>query len=92
MSQKIKQFSKYYVNYMSWIVNIGQSMHYIQAYKIFKTQSAEDISLLSYSICLILLLHWLGYGVLIKDRVIIIAETLGIIGAILVITGTLLYS
>ena len=78
--------------YMSWVVNLGQSMHYIQAWKIFTTKSAEDISLIAYIICLVLLIHWLIYGIVIKDKVIILAETLGVIGAILVIFGTVLYS
>ena len=78
--------------YMSWVFNLGQSMHYIQAWKIFATKSAEDISLIAYIICLILLIHWLIYGIVTKDKVIIIAETLGIIGAILVISGTIFYS
>jgi len=77
---------------MSWIVNLGQSMHYIQAWKIYTTRSAEDISLVAYIICLILLIHWLVYGIVIKDRVIIMAETLGVIGSMLVITGTIIYS
>lgn len=78
--------------YMSWVVNLGQSMHYIQAWKIFTTKSAEDISLTAYIICLILLIHWLIYGIVTKDKVIITAETLGIIGTTLVITGTIIYS
>ena len=78
--------------YMSWVANLGQSMHYIQAWKIFTTKSAEDISLIAYIICLVLLIHWLIYGVVIKDKVIILAETLGVIGAILVIFGTVIYS
>ena len=77
---------------MSWVVNIGQSMHYIQAWKIFANKSAEDISQAAYVICLVLLLHWLVYGILIKDKVIIAAETLGIIGVILVLYGSILYS
>jgi MtN3 and saliva related transmembrane protein len=77
--------------YMSWVVNLGQSMHYIQAWKIFTTKSAEDISLTAYIICLILLIHWLIYGIITKDKVIITAETLGIIGTTLVIAGTIIY-
>ena len=83
---------KLFTLYMSWVVNLGQSMHYIQAWKIFTTESAEDISLIAYIICLILLIHWLIYGIITKDKVIITAETLGIIGATLVITGTIIYS
>lgn len=78
--------------YMSWVVNIGQSMHYIQAWKIFTTKSAEDISLIAYIICLILLIHWLIYGIITRDKVIITAETIGIIGTTLVIIGTIIYS
>ena len=77
---------------MSWVVNLGQSMHYIQAWKIFTTKSAEDISLTAYIICLILLIHWLIYGIITKDKVIITAETLGIIDTTLVIAGTIIYS
>lgn len=77
---------------MSWILTLGQSMHYVQAWKIFTTKSSEDISLTAYIICFILVTHWLIYGFIIKDKVIIIAETLGVIGVALVIYGTLLYS
>lgn len=83
---------KIFKTYIMIIANIGQSMHFIQAWKIFSTQSAEDISLLAYTICLILLLHWLAYGIFIKDRLIMTAETLGIIGSSLVIAGTIMYS
>ena len=83
---------KIFKAYIAIITNIGQSMHFIQAWKIFSTKSAEDISLLAYIICLVLLTHWLAYGIFIKDKLIITAETLGIIGASLVITGTLMYS
>ena len=83
---------KAFALYMSWVANLGQVMHYIQAWKIFITHSAEDISLVAYCICLFLLVNWLLYGLVIQDRVIIFAETFGIIGASLVITGALLYS
>ena len=79
-------------NYMSWVMRIGQSVHYIQAWKIFTNKSAVDISLLAYSICVLLLLHWLIYGFMVKDRVIIIAESLGLVGSILVIIGILIYA
>ena len=78
--------------YMSWILSLGQSMHYVQAWKIFTTKSSEDVSLMAYIICFILVTHWLIYGFIIKDKVIIIAETIGVIGVSLVIYGTLLYS
>ena len=78
--------------YMSWIVVLGQSMHFIQAWKIYHTKSAEDVSATAYIICIILLIHWLCYGYLIKNRVLVIAEGLGLVGATLVLTGIFAYS
>ena len=89
---KVNNKRTIFTAYMSLVVNLGQSMHYIQAWKIYTTKSAEDISLVAYVICLILLIHWLVYGIVIKDRVIIMAETLGVIGSMLVIIGTIIYS
>jgi MtN3 and saliva related transmembrane protein len=79
-------------SYMSWVVVLGQSMHFIQAWKIYTTKSASDVSLTAYIICILLLIHWLGYGFLIKNRVLIVAEGLGLLGSILVIIGILIYS
>ena len=76
---------------MSWVVNLGQSMHYIQAYKIFYNKSAEDISMIAYIICLILLIHWLIYGIIEKDKIIIIAESFGVIGVLIILIGTIHY-
>ena len=78
--------------YMSWIVVLGQSMHFIQAWKIYHTKSAEDVSATAYIICIILLIHWLYYGYLTKNRVLVIAEGLGLVGATLVLTGIFVYS
>ncbi len=83
--------SNFFKTYMAWVVNLGQSMHYIQAYKIYTNRSSENISLTAYIIGLILLLHWLIYGIIIKDKVIISAETLGIIGVSLILLGTQIY-
>jgi uncharacterized protein with PQ loop repeat len=51
---------------MTSVIALGQSAHYIQAWKIFVTQSASDMSLLSYSIYFTLLLHAFGYSILIS--------------------------
>lgn len=40
----------FYVKYMVIIGTMGQVMHYIQAWKIFTTKSASDISLAAYVI------------------------------------------
>ena len=73
------------------IVNLGQAVHYIQAWKIFRTKSSEDISLAAYILTLVLIVHWLFYGIHIKNKVLVLAEFLGIFGCILVIFGIYLY-
>ena len=82
-------------NYYEWYMTIvgiaGQSMHYIQASKIFQTQSAGDISLLSYIICLFLLINWLIYGWRRRAKAMIYAESIGIIGVLGVLSGKFLY-
>jgi MtN3 and saliva related transmembrane protein len=93
MEKKSKLLTSDYYEYYIMIVGIlGQSMHYMQAYKIFSTQSAEDISLPAYLICLFLLINWLIYGVVKKAKALIYAEVLGIIGCSTIIIGTYLYN
>ena len=64
----------FYVKYMVIIGTIGQVMHYIQAWKIFTTKSASDISLAAYVISFFLLLNWMIYGVIISSKPLIYAE------------------
>lgn len=71
---------------------LGQSMHYLQAYKILSTQSAEDISLPAYLICLFLLINWLIYGIKKQAKALIYAEIIGILGCSTIIIGTIIYS
>ena len=59
---------------MTGVIALGQSAHYIQAWKIFVTQSASDMSLLSYSIYFTLLLHAFGYSILINKKLLMFAE------------------
>jgi len=70
---------------------IGQSTHYIQAWKIFSNKSAKDISLSAYSITAILLLHLIIYAIVKKDKIIFYTELLALIGTSLIILGTILY-
>ncbi|MCZ6902135.1 MAG: SemiSWEET family transporter [Rickettsia endosymbiont of Ixodes persulcatus] len=88
-----KSHISYYYEYYIMIVGIlGQSMHYIQAYKIFSTQSAEDISMPAYLICLFLLISWLIYGIIKKAKALIYAEILGMVGCSTIIIGTYIYN
>ena len=88
----MKEQTKHFISvYMTTVITIGQSAHYIQAWKIFSRQSASDISLLSYSICFVLLLHAFGYATLIKSKLLMIAEGVGLIGSGIVLTGVILF-
>ena len=78
--------------YMLWIVGLGQSMHFIQAWKIYRTKSAEDVSATAYIICIILLVHWLCYGFLIKNKILVMAEGIGLLGSLMVLLGIFIYS
>ena len=82
----------FYVKYMVIIGTMGQVMHYIQAWKIFTTKSASDISLAAYVISFFLLLNWMIYGVIISSKPLIYAEIMGLVGALTVIVGVIIYS
>lgn len=77
---------------MLLIAMLGQLLYYIQAWKIFYTKSAGDISLTAYAISLIALIHWVTYGFMIQDQIVIKSGSVGIIGAMIVVLGIMLYS
>jgi MtN3 and saliva related transmembrane protein len=83
---------KFYEKYMSFIGPIGNLMFFIQAYKIFNTQSAVSISILAFGISGVGLSSWLIYGFLLKNRPLILANLVGVAGTSLVLVGTLIYS
>ena len=89
-----KSFNKMsiYEKYVVIVGIAGQSMHYIQAYKIYSTKSADDISMLAYLICFFLLVNWMIYGFVKRAPALIIAEFVGIFGVIAIIIGTIFYS
>jgi MtN3 and saliva related transmembrane protein len=66
-------------------------MHFVQAWKIYTTKSAIDVSLLAYGISTVLLIHLLIYSLLIKNKVLILAEGLGLFGSVLVMIGIIIY-
>jgi MtN3 and saliva related transmembrane protein len=82
---------KYYEKYMFLIGILGQTLFYAQAFKIFTTGSAEDLSLCGFSLGLISVTSWLIYGLFLKNRVLIIANIFAVCGALFVVTGIFLY-
>lgn len=69
----------------------GNGFFYVQAYEIFRTQSAKDVSLFAFVVALWAVSSWLVYGVLLRNKVLIWANVVAVIGALLVVAGKLLY-
>lgn len=80
-----------YEKYMSFIGPATNLMFYLQAYKIFTYKSAGDFSISGFVISLIGLSSWLIYGLILKNKPLIIANVFGVIGVCLTLTGILLY-
>ena len=86
------KFLNYYEKYMIAAGVLGQMLFYIQGIKIFLTRSANDISIFGFSIGIISYVSWVVYGVLIKNRAILITNSIGLIGIIFASIGTIIHS
>ena len=80
-----------YARYM-FVVGIGGNLlFYLQAWEIFATQHARDVSLSAFLVGLWAVSSWFIYGLFQRDKVIIAANIVAIVGCALVITGKLIY-
>ncbi|MBP6218184.1 MAG: hypothetical protein KA436_06335 [Oligoflexales bacterium] len=86
MQRKI--FFRYY---MTGVGIFGQMAFFLQAYKTFKTESANDLSLGGVLISTFASVSWVAYGVSIKDRPLVLSNIVACFGTCMVITGILLY-
>ncbi len=91
-TNKKQKIIAYYDKYMVFAGILGQYLFYTQAYKIFTTKSANDLSLDGFLVVIIATLSWLVYGILHKKTPIILAQLVALVGMIMVIIGILLYS
>jgi MtN3 and saliva related transmembrane protein len=82
---------KFFKAYMIFIGIFGQLVFFAQAYKIYATRSASDVSLLGFSTGLLSVTSWLIYGVVIKDVPLVVANTVACVGALTVVVGILMY-
>jgi len=80
-----------YKKYMLLVAVAGNGIFYVQFGKILWDQSAKDVSLLAFCVSVWALSSWLIYGLFERDWVIIIANIVGVIGALLVVWGKLHY-
>ncbi len=86
-----EKFLNYYEKYMLVIGVLGQFLFYVQGFKIFTTRSAGDVSLTGFLLGLTSVTSWLIYGIMIKNRVLIIANAFAVVGALLVVAGILIH-
>lgn len=89
---RFDRFVKYYAKFMIIMGTIGQSVFYLQAYKIFIQKSAVNVSLEGFAISFFSLSGWLIYGLLIRDKVLVIVNIIGVAGAAAVILAILKFA
>lgn len=76
------------VTVMGIVMSLG---YYPQAWRIYKSKSAKDISLLTYTIFALGTTTWLLYGLYLGDMVIILSFLMGVIGSFLVLSLAIYY-
>ncbi len=80
-------------DYLIYIASIlGPIMTVPQAYTIWSSKSADDVSLITWVTYTILSLVWLLYGILHKERPIIVLNILLLVVNTAVVLGVLVYS
>ena len=77
--------------YMTIVGPMGNLMFYVQGYEIFYSRSAAAVSLSGFMISVFGLSSWLIYGIYLKNTPLIVANAVGVVGAILVVSGILRY-
>ncbi len=82
---------KFFKIYMVFIGIFGQLVFFAQAYKIFTTHHAGDVSLFGFCTGLVSVTSWLIYGIFIKDTPLVIANSVAVLGALLVVIGIFIY-
>jgi MtN3 and saliva related transmembrane protein len=82
----------YYEKYMLAMGILGQLLFYTQGVKIFVTKSANDVSITGFLLGLVSVSSWLIYGILIKNKVLILSNIFAVVGALFVIAGIYIYA
>ncbi len=91
LSMKAKALA-YYEKYMLLMGILGQMLFYIQGFKILMTESAAGVSLGAFYIGLVSSSSWLLYGFLLNNRPLVLSNLVGVLGAVFVIVGIVVYS
>ena len=82
-----------YLAYLGYFAGFCTTIAFVpQVYKIWKTKSAKDISLVMFIIFLIGVFCWLIYGIFINAMPLIIANFVTLILAFIILIGKIKYS
>jgi len=76
---------------MIFIGVFGQLLFFAQAYKIFTTQHAKDVSAIGFIAGLVSVTSWLVYGVILRDKPLVIANVIAFLGALVTLVGIIIY-
>lgn len=85
-------FKELYKKYMIVVGVLGQFVFYGQFYNIMVNKSAQDVSLMGFIAGLISVSSWLAYGIMQKDKPLIVANTVATVGALLTVGAILFYT
>lgn len=77
--------------YMVLVATGGNAFFYMQAWTIFETQSAKDVNVWAFVVATCTVASWFTYGIMLRDRIIIIANIIATIGSGAVVAGCLVY-
>jgi MtN3 and saliva related transmembrane protein len=83
---------KIYEKYMFFIGIAGQMVFYLQAYEIYSAKRAENVSLTAFLFGLLSVTSWLIYGIMIKNRPLIVANAFAVVGALAAVIGIISFS
>jgi MtN3 and saliva related transmembrane protein len=82
---------KWYKTYMILVGIFGQLLFFSEFVTILQNQSSQNVSLFGFICSLIAIFSWLVYGFLMKDKVLIISNIAGTVGATLTVAAILVY-
>lgn len=81
----------WYKKYMFVVGTFGQFVFYSQFFSIIQNKSAENVSLFGFTCGLASVSSWLIYGIMLRDKPLIVANSVATVGALLVVVAIFMY-
>jgi uncharacterized protein with PQ loop repeat len=72
-------------HYITCVAMFGNLLYYVQAYEIFKNQSASSVSWVGFTISTFSMSNWLAYGLIREVKPLVLSSGFGLIGNVLVL-------